>query len=512
MLLVKKDIVYVVILLLNNGADPNVPNKLTDSKYFSLPLQIAVRRGHAMIVDMLLEKGAKLNQTEEPLLHIACVAEWKTVGEDGKTCVEHVLPIVALLLQQGVDVNAISSKGDTALYRACESQQLEVVQMLLEAGADVNLTSNRHYPLVAAWEAGNAPLINLLVKAGADVKCIEHLLDKGRLVAACLNQNAELVDTLLKYGEDPNLASTIPDSESKHGIPLFIAIKNVNSNIVASLLNAGADVNAINDKRKSVLTYAAEKMINSRYCQITEMMWKLSTIRLLLRRGATFNSNSPLCLALFELKKKRRIGLDWYRAGVIQLLQLMLEYGAVRRDSSRLSGNTYHQSRLLMALATYDGRHEFIVDLFRAGTGIHLIAFCCNAVATSPLEEKSIPLCKAAVLAGYSPSVQELQRLQLAAASDNTAGHLIQQLVNWLNEERQQAPSLLRQCRIAIRRQLSVAVHFQTILPAIDKLPLPTDLKRYLRFGGKMSEVDLSIYKGARQSSPYSSLTVMTDE
>jgi len=92
-------------------------------------------------------------------------------------------------------------------------------------------------------------------------------------------------------------------------------------------------------------------------------------------------------------------------------------------------------------------------------------------------------------MAGYTPSAGELHNLQLAATRDS----VLDQLVNWLNEDKQQPPSLLRQCRVVIRRQLSAAVHYQTILPAIDKLPLPNDLKLYLQFDGVMSEVDLSM-------------------
>ena len=133
--------------------------------------------------------------------------------------------------------------------------------------------------------------------------------------------------------------------------------------------------------------------------------------------------------------------------------------------------------------------------MFRAGAAFQLITTCCNAVATSSRKAKSINLCQAAVLAGYVPSAGELLHLKLEATHDRSADHLIQQLLNWLNEDRQQVPSLQRQCRVVIRRQLSVAVHFQSILPAIDKLQLPTKLKLYLQFDGTLTEVDLSVNK-----------------
>ena len=134
----------------------------------------------------------------------------------------------------------------------------------------------------------------------------------------------------------------------------------------------------------------------------------------------------------------------------------------------------------------------------RAGAGFQLIASFCNAVATDLWTAESICLCQAAVLAGYTPSAEELQNLQLAAAGDDDDDDddgdvVLNELVKWMNEDRQQVPSLFRQCRVVIRRQLSAAVHYQTILPAIDKLPLPNDMKLYLQFDGVMSEVDFSV-------------------
>ena len=60
---------------------------------------------------------------------------------------------------------------------------MEVVQVLMEAGADVNLTSKRLYPLIAACEAVNVELINLLVKAEADVKCSNSKSETCRSVS-----------------------------------------------------------------------------------------------------------------------------------------------------------------------------------------------------------------------------------------------------------------------------------------------------------------------------------------
>jgi len=241
--------------------------------------------------------------------------------------------------------------------------------------------------------------------------------------------------------------------------------------------------------------FAAENVINGGQ-STKEMTNILSTVRSLLEHGANVNvimpdGLSPLSLiALNALADGQR---SEYRTCIIELLQLMVKYGAELHDYGQLGDNDYLEildNFTLPALCTYDGEDYIIVELFRAGAGFPLLAYSCYAVARCHWEAKSICLCQAAVLAGYVPSDEDLQRLQSLAAHDDESGHQIQQLVNWLNEDRRQVPSLLRQCRVVIRRQLSAAVHFKSILPAIDKLPLPTALKLYLQFDGLLSEVD----------------------
>jgi len=127
----------IVGLLLNNGADPNLPRLRTTVSSYSKPdvkspLQFAVWRGNTMIIDMLLIKGATLKQTKESLLHIACTHQrryntgfdldfYPSMRRRDTRTVEQRLAIIRLLLEQGANVNVISNKGDTALYRACES-------------------------------------------------------------------------------------------------------------------------------------------------------------------------------------------------------------------------------------------------------------------------------------------------------------------------------------------------------------------------------------------------------
>jgi len=493
-----------VKLLLSRGANPNI-GTVGPHIHTWYPIHAACRGLHYDAVKLLLEYNADVNLRDEfgeSALHYA-VSMYST-DSDKRT------DLVQLLHDAGANVNAASEKGETPLYIACSKGLESTVMKMLECGAKVDGISGKKRPLNVACRNGHLSMVQVLLTNGANPNLLEErdesrryslprygqIPDKSPLIEACLKQNVKLVEMLLEHGADPNLAS------SSDLYPLFVAVDKGNSDIITLLLIAGANVNAVNDKGKSVLCLATENVIDRSYGRYANEIWnKLSTVRLLLKHGADVNIRkpeglSPLYLAVNALTDAQ----GWeYRAAVTELLQLMVEYGSELRDSSyKLDDSVYLQALdtlTLRALATYNGevKHKFIVELCRAGAVLPLLVRCCVAVASIPRRAKSLGLCQAAVMAGHMPSDEELRELQLEAAEDHSSGHQIQQLVNWLNEDKQQVPSLQRQCRVVIRRQLSAAVHFQSILPAINKLPLPTALKLYLKFDGPFTEVDLNV-------------------
>ena len=79
---------------------------------------------------------------------------------------ERVLACVA----RGVDVNAVSESGDTALLFAVQRGHAQIVTFLLKAGADVNcMDQDQLTPLALAAQQNRFDLVRMLVDAGADV-------------------------------------------------------------------------------------------------------------------------------------------------------------------------------------------------------------------------------------------------------------------------------------------------------------------------------------------------------
>lgn len=132
---------------------------------------------------------------------------------------------VKAFLDKGVDVNAKTRYGATALSYACDKGHVEVVRLLIERGADVNVkdTFYGEVPLGWALSHGHVQVVKLLLDKGAagieraltegvqegNIEIVKMVLDKGGLKPETLNnalrrassgKNKEIVELLKKAG------------------------------------------------------------------------------------------------------------------------------------------------------------------------------------------------------------------------------------------------------------------------------------------------------------------------
>ncbi|KAL9623242.1 MAG: hypothetical protein Q9204_007969 [Flavoplaca sp. TL-2023a] len=296
--------IEVVELLLVEGADvnlvgaPKYPNTLPTGEpkenYSKTPLMAAASGNHVSVARILIGKGANVQFTTghefpvnpAPALHFATIcsnAEMVQLLLSHGALSNPDTHITAfriavysrrvegarLLLEAGIGVNTFipSRKTDakvisrdcfeTALQIASRSVNLPMVELLLRWGADVNLHTNSNVgtALQAASLRGSERLIELLIQAGANVN-LQVGSSGSAIHAACSLGNGgypSVVRLLIEHGADIHLQG------GKYGSPLRTAASCNNTAIISVLLENGADVNQRVENGGSALEAALEK-------------------------------------------------------------------------------------------------------------------------------------------------------------------------------------------------------------------------------------------------------------
>lgn len=220
-------------------------------------LSAAAFHGRREIVDMLLEKGARVDIPDAvggatPLLSAI-------IGREPE--------IALLLVAKGADVNrrisAGGGSGVSALMFATAIGHLDLARSIIDAGAKLEArTALGETALILAAENGWSEGAGLLLERGADPNA--RMSDGWTALMRAADKNQpEVVKLLLEHGADPNYAGL------KGGwTALMCAVRQDNPDVVKALIEHGADVNARADKDMTALTLA----IGDRGAEIIEML------------------------------------------------------------------------------------------------------------------------------------------------------------------------------------------------------------------------------------------------
>ncbi|KAI5245633.1 hypothetical protein E4T42_06686 [Aureobasidium subglaciale] len=171
-------------------------------------------------------------------------------------------------------------KGPNALNQAAADGDEEEVRRLLEQGASVEgILDDRQTPLQFAAQEGHTRIVQLLIEYGADINALGY--NGSALGLAAEKGNEEVVNLLLS-----RRALVDGNEGPSWSTPLQAACGKGHFGIAKALLDAGADVNALDEPRlsPSPLRYA---------CQIE----RDDIAHLLLQRGANVDERDtdPSC-------------------------------------------------------------------------------------------------------------------------------------------------------------------------------------------------------------------------
>jgi ankyrin repeat protein len=157
-------------------------------------LHYAVLGGHKKIINLLMQSGADINHSSITIgtpLHLAIkrnnldILEYLFNYEIGQ---DHIntglsyavnqsnLKIIELLLAKGANINQSTFNLDSPLYLATQSGNLDIVSFLLKNGAKVNQRSflRGDTALHAATFKNDISIAELLIHYGADVNSISY--------------------------------------------------------------------------------------------------------------------------------------------------------------------------------------------------------------------------------------------------------------------------------------------------------------------------------------------------
>ncbi len=159
---------------------------------------------------------------------------------------------IASLLKRGACVNMEDERGYMPLHMACQEGHLRTVKVLLEAGADPELKDKESEPaLFYAVGSGRLRTVQFLIKRGVDVNVRCQGSDRGSpLHTACVWNRFKVAAALINAGAD------IDAVDASNRTPIMFAIMGDHVDLVRLLIARGANLLRMSQSGKSPLKIA----------------------------------------------------------------------------------------------------------------------------------------------------------------------------------------------------------------------------------------------------------------
>ncbi|XP_067049297.1 transient receptor potential cation channel subfamily A member 1 homolog [Acropora muricata] len=261
-----------------NGSD--ISDMLEDrNREGETALHAAVEGGYLDIVQLCLDKGAKVRARRGNLAHPLHIA-----------AINGHVEIAACLIEHNAKLEARNALHETPLHKAAAFNKTRMVDFLLEKGADIEcLDKDKYTPLLIAASTGHTAVVKLLLKRGANLNA-KNTLDKTAIFLAAEENSIDTLREILDHEDAKNLLN---ESDLYENSPLHVAAKNGFALIVEALLSNGARIDPRNEDENTPLHLAAK---NGKVRTVAELVRKDPSII----NDEDEASNTPLHLAATE--------------------------------------------------------------------------------------------------------------------------------------------------------------------------------------------------------------------
>ena len=285
--------------------------------------------------------------------------------------------IVKILLEIGVNANQIDLNKRTPLHHA---KSLSIAKMLLENGANVDPQDyHGETPLHKACKNGRVEVVQLLIKHNAGVNKQNRLGETPLHVASKYNTTSSIVKMLLENGAYVDTRDFGNGCNGRTGTALHEACDNGNLEIVQTLFQHHADVNALNDYGEIPLHQACLKG----HLKIVQMLLKHSSK---VNIKARFDE-TPLHEAC--------------HAGSLEIVQELIKHKA---DVNAVFNGPFGL-RTPLLVAVENGFSEIVEELLKHGADINFSDDNVNAFHLA-IEDGHVEVVKKLLINGCNPKVR----------------------------------------------------------------------------------------------------------
>jgi ankyrin repeat protein len=370
--------VDLVEMLLDSGANIDALGTCDET-----PLRLATRCRDAAKVRALLSRGCSRRAT--PMGYTALV---DTVNHNVH------LDLVRILIDAGVDPNAQSTYGESALACAYGYARFDLVRFLLEHGADPGRLSwdpleraiaiessavvigmirdhlmvasiGKRTPMLLALERGELPIIEALASRGVDVEREQGPHARTALMYASIGDRVPVLAWCLDHGVDPNQPDDFGET------PLMEAANRGATGCVRALLAANADLTATTGTGDYAITMASN----------------FDTVKVLIEAGADINTIDGCGYGLLKSSAER---------GLITFATALLKAGA-NPDATSTGDTALHTATCYDELA-------LMRELFAHGANVNAI----DVDGWSPLfQAESVEAVRLLIEHGADPTIED---------------------------------------------------------------------------------------------------------